>query len=99
MADNKTYNLDRNYVYLYHTNTWIFIPSYPEQLQDNLSSTFSQTNILARTAPIFSYSNSGPRTVQIHLNLHREMMTQINWESNVSVDIGDDYVDTLIKQL
>lgn len=98
MAD-RTFNLDKNYIYLYHTDTWIFLPSYPEQIQDNLSSSFSSTNILARTAPIFSYSNSGPRTVQVQLNLHRDMMSQINWESNATIELGDDYVDTLIKQI
>ena len=46
------------------------------------------------------YKSSGPRTVQISLKFHREMMTQINYGvSNLNVELGDDYVDTLLKQL
>ena len=38
--------------------------------------------------------------MQITLTLHREMMTQINYaNSNLNLDIDDDYVDTMIKQL
>ena len=89
-----------NYIYLYHTDTFVVLPTYPESISDTLESTFSSTHILARSAPIFSYSYSGPRTVQVTLSLHRDMMSQINYGvSNLSVEIGDDYVDTIIKQL
>lgn len=89
-----------NYIYLYHTDTFVVLPTYPESISDTLESTFSSTHILARSAPIFSYSYSGPRTVQVTLSLHRDMMSQINYGvSNLSVELGDDYVDTIIKQL
>ena len=95
-----------NYIYLHHVldskgnGTFIVLPSYPESVQDRLQTTFSQTNPLSRTAPIYSYINSGPRTIDVSLSLHRDMMTQVNYGvSNLPVDIGDDYVDTLIKQL
>jgi hypothetical protein len=94
------YNLIENYIYLYHINKFILLPTYPESVQDVLSSTFNQTNPLARSAPIFTYSHSGPRTMQVSLSLHRDLMSQINYKtSNLNIEIGDDYVDTLIKQL
>ena len=98
MADNI--KLIENYVYLYHTDTLILIPSYPQQINDNMNVSYQSTTPLARTAPMYSYSGSGPRTLQITLNLHRDMMNNLNYKnSKINLDIGDDYVDTMIKQL
>ena len=100
--------LVENYVYLYHVpgsnngdiGKFVIIPTYPEQYTDTLQSSFSTESILARSAPIFSYKNSGPRTVNINLSLHRDMMQQLNLGvSNLAVEVGDDYVDTIIRNL
>lgn len=103
MPSLDKFDLITNYIYLYHIDKFIVLPTYPETIQDTLNSTFQQTNALARSAPIFTYSNSGPRSMQITLNLHRDLMTQINYGvSNINlneVDIGDDYIDTMVKQL
>lgn len=89
-----------NYMYLYHTDTWIYLPMYPDQVQDSMRVSFQETNALSRTAPVLSYNNSGPRTVQFNLSLHRDMFNEVNMNySNLKVKIGDDYVDTMIKQL
>ena len=94
-------NLITNYIYLYHTEEFLIIPTYPEQITDSMQSTFGSTNALSRSAPVFSYSNSGPRTVQISLNLHRDMLDDVNLNvSNLKIEnLNDDYVDTLIKKL
>ena len=107
-----SYKLPECYIYLYHTDEYFILPQYPESIQDALGSTFQSTNALARTAPVFSYSNSGPRTMTISLNLHRDMMNDANVKgSNIRLDLGgvirtgitdenkDDYVDVLIKKL
>ena len=97
---DRTFNMVDNYVYLYHTGTFIVLPSYPESVNDSMGASFATTTPLARSAPIFSYQNSGPRVVSINLRLQRELMTQINWQkSNAPVSLNDDYVDTLIKQV
>lgn len=89
-----------NYIYLYHTQTLIVLPVYPESITDSMSASFTPTSIMGRSAPIYSYSNSGPRTVGVSFALHRDMMNAINYQtSNAKVEIGDDYVDTMIKQL
>lgn len=94
------YELKDNYIYFYHTDNFIIIPTQPESITDQLSANFNQTSILSRSAPIFTYSNSGPRTLQISFHLHREMMQDINYgNSNFKVELGDDYVDTLIKEI
>lgn len=100
MADNR-FTLINNYIYLYHTEEFLILPLFPEQITDTMQSTFGQTNALSRSAPVFSYSNSGPRSVQISLNLHRDMLDGVNLNvSNMKIDnLNDDYVDTLIKKL
>lgn len=91
-----------NYIYLFHTDEWVLLPQYPEQVNDTMSSRFSQTNALSRTAPVFSYSYSGPRQVQISLSLHRDMLNEVNVDaSNMRIDpsSGMDLTETLIKRL
>jgi hypothetical protein len=94
-------NLIANYIYLYHTEEFLIIPTYPEQITDSMQSTFGSTNALSRSAPVFSYGNSGPRTVRISLSLHRDMLDDVNLNvSNLKIEnLNDDYVDTLIKKL
>lgn len=97
---SKIFNMIDNYIYLYHTDTFIIIPSYPESFSDSLGVQFSPETPLMRSAPIFSYSSSGPRQIRVELKMHREMMYQINYGvSNANVNLNDDYVDTLIKEI
>lgn len=96
----QDFELIENYIYLYHVDEFIILPSFPEQIQDTLQVSFASTTILSRSAPIYSYSNSGPRTMQITLNLHRDLMQQINYQrSNLKVTLNDDYVDTIISHI
>ena len=98
--DKRPFNLITNYIYFYHTGTFLIIPVYPDSVQDSQSVTFNATKLLARSAPIYSFSDAGPRSVQISLNLHRDLMQQTNYMvSNVNLDIGDDYVDVLIRSM
>ena len=93
-------NLATNYIYLYHTDEWLLIPEFPDSVSDSLQSNFQQTNALSRTAPVFTWSNAGPRRVQIQLNLHRDMIYEINFNtSNFRVNVDEDYVDVLARKL
>ena len=103
------YKLPECYIYFYHTDEYFILPSFPKTLPDTLSTTFQSTNALSRTAPVYSYVSSGPRHLQVNLELHRDMMNEFNTSgSNVSINgaqgdiitnIGDDYIDVLIKKL
>ena len=94
------FDLITNYIYLYHTNQFVIIPSYPDSITDSLSASFSSETPMLRTSPIFSYTKSGPRSMNVSITLFRDMMSQINTgKSNLTLEIGDDYVDTIIKQL
>lgn len=99
----KAFKMIENYLYMSHLDSFVILPTYPEQINDAMSATFTSTQPLSRSAPIYAYSYSGPRSITFTLVLHRELMTQINTNvSNLDIkklDIGDDYVDTIIKQL
>lgn len=102
------YELPDCYIYLYHTDEYFILPQYPESITDNMESSFNSQNALSRTSPVFSYNNSGPRSLQVTFKLHRDMMNDINIDksnvkfnqgSDVIYDINDDYIDVLIKKL
>lgn len=93
-----------NYIYFYHLDEFCVLPFYPEEISDSMSSKFAETNALSRSSPVFSYINSGPRQVQLNLNLHRDLMNDLNKDiSNIKKNVVDfskeDYVDTLVKYL
>ena len=96
-----TYELIDNYLYIFHTDEWVLLPQYPDSIADSMGSNFAQTQVLSRTAPIFSYINSGPRTVQVDLNLHRDMLKEVNLDgaSNMKIEVGDDYIETIVKRI
>lgn len=94
------YNSIENYIYMYHVEQFIVIPTYPQSLTDTLAVEFSSATPLSRSAPIYSYSSSGPRQITIKLDLHRDLMTLVNRDvSNVPVTVSEDYVDILIKSI
>lgn len=91
------------YIYISHLGEdgeYLILPNYPDTINDNMSSTFAQTNALSRSAPVFTYSYSGPRSVQVSFRIHRDMMDDINTgASNIELEDGEDYVDALINRL
>lgn len=94
------YNMIENYIYMYHVKQFIVIPTYPDSLSDSLDVNFNPSTLMSRSAPIYSYSNSGPRQVSVSLQLHRDLMTSVNKDvSNIPVTVNEDYVDVLIKQI
>lgn len=96
--DMHNFQMINNYLYFYHLNKFIVIPEYAESISDTSQANYASTTPLSRSAPIYSYQSSGPRTVSVSFTLHREMMKQINYE-NGSLPGKDDYVDVLIKQV
>lgn len=95
--------IEDNYIYISHLDEdyqfWR-IPSTPAELTDTLNSNFGSTTALGRSAPVYTYSNSGPRTVNISISLHRDLMDDMNqsW-SNSKLGYGEDYIDNLIRAL
>lgn len=95
-----------NYIYFYHLDKFCILPLYPESITDTMGTRFNETNALSRSAPVFTYAYSGPRTVQVDFKLHRDILNDVNKGiSNLRDDISiedwtqKDYVDTLINYL
>jgi hypothetical protein len=109
MAGIREYNpLEYNFLYISHLDEQVqywCLPTVPERISDSMSSTFSNATALGRSAPIYTYSNSGPRTVQVELPLHRDMMDELNVSNSATNNIlldtasGQDYVDALVRAL
>lgn len=90
-----------NYIYMYHTKTFMVLPVYPNDISDSISANFTSSTPLLRSAPIYAYSSSGPRTVKFNFTLHRDLMNVVN-ENTSNIPLGTepiDYVDTMVKQL
>ena len=97
------------YIFLHHVKNnkgtngvLIVLPSYSEPINDSITITYASNTPLSRSAPIYSYSNSGPRQLQVTFNLHRDMMWQLNYmNSNLPLPEGggDDYVDVMAKEI
>lgn len=103
MATKQNYILPENYIYISHLDQdaqfWR-LPSCPETIQDVMNSSFGETYALGRSAPVYTYSRSGPRTVQVSLTLHRDMMDDVNMGvSTATLRTGEDYVDNLVRAL
>lgn len=69
------------YLYISHLDEayqyWM-LPGYPEKVTDSMQSEFMANSALGRSAPVFTFSHSGPRTIQINLSFHRDMFEDIN---------------------
>ena len=70
------------------------MPCYPTSLSDSVQADYSSQTVPYRTEPYLNYSNSGPRTVSVAFNLHREM-------TNASLDSlrGVSDIDTIINTI
>lgn len=101
MADNLRYfEFVENYIYLHHIDTLVVLPIWPETISDSMQVNFNRSSPLSRSAPIFSYASSGPRTIQFNFEFHRDMFNQMNYDnSNLNIEVEDDYVDSAIKVL
>ena len=98
----QEFDMPDNYIYFYHLDQFIMLPLYADSVQDSMGVSFEQSTPLSRSAPIYSYRNSGPRTVQVGFDLHRDLMADINYKkSNVPVGppLNNDYVDVLINYI
>ena len=73
------------------------LPGYPDEVTDQMSSTFTENTALGRSAPVYTFSNSGPRTVQISLNFHRDMFEEMS--TNVTPRDGEDKAESFIHAL
>ncbi len=92
------------YIYISHLDgiapQYWRLPQYPDEVTDQMASNFSDQNALGRSAPVYTFSSSGPRQVQFNLGFHRDMVDEANVGfSNVKLNDSEDYSDKLISAL
>lgn len=90
------------YIYISHLDLpeeakYWQLPGYPEEVSDQMSSNFVPNNALGRSAPVFTFSNSGPRTITINLTFHRDMFDEM--PSNVTPRDDEDKAESFIHAL
>ena len=88
------------YLYISHLDEdfqYWQLPGYPDKVTDDMKSSFNASTALGRSAPVYTFSNSGPRTVQINLSFHRDMFEEM--PSNVIPRDGEDKAESFIHAL
>ena len=86
-AKNKSLGIPTdNYIIFHHTGKSFIIPVDPDSVADSMSASFAQNDPLSRSAPIYSYQNSGPRNVQVSFTLHRDLCKEFNPNSEDAVE-------------
>ena len=104
MATNDVFSriLPDCYIYISHLDLpeerkyWM-LPGYPNEVSDSMQSNFSPTNALGRSAPVYTFSNSGPRTISISLEFHRDMFEEM--PSNVVPNDDEDKAESFIHAI
>lgn len=88
------------YLYISHLDDeykyWA-LPGYPGEVTDSMQSTFAPTTALGRSAPVYTFSNSGPRTISLSLEFHRDMFEEM--PTNVVPKDGDDKAESFIHAI
>ena len=88
------------YLYISHLDEgaqYWQLPGYPETVTDSMESSFQANTALGRSAPVYTYGHSGPRTVNITLRFHRDMFEEM--PTNVVPKAGDDKAESFIHAL
>lgn len=88
------------YLYISHLDEdaqYWQLPGYPDEVTDHMPSEFAANTALGRSAPVYTFSNAGPRSIQISLNFHRDMFEDM--PSNVTPKDGEDKAESFIHAL
>lgn len=88
------------YLYISHLDEefkYWQLPGYPDEVTDQMDSSFQKNTALGRSAPVYTFSSAGPRSIQISLNFHRDMFEEM--PSNVVPREGEDKAESFIHAL
>lgn len=88
------------YIYISHLDEghqYWQLPGYPDEVTDSMASAFTPNTALGRSAPVYTFSNSGPRSIAIKIRFHRDMFEDM--PSNVIPREGEDKAESFIHAL
>ena len=90
------------YIYISHLDLpdeskYWQLPGYPEEIADSQTPNFQANNALGRSAPVYTFSYSGPRTISLNLTFHRDMFDEM--PSNVVPRDDEDKAESFIHAI
>jgi hypothetical protein len=90
------------YIYISHLDgpeeaKYWQLPGYPDNITDSMGSSFQENSALGRSAPVYTFSHSGPRTISIKLSFHRDMFEEM--PSNVTPRDDEDKAESFIHAI
>ena len=88
------------YIYISHLDEeykYWQLPGYPDQITDSMDSNFSPSTALGRSAPVYTFSSAGPRSINISLEFHRDMFDEM--PSNVVPKDDEDKSESFIHAI
>jgi hypothetical protein len=88
------------YLYISHLDEgyqYWQLPGYPDEVTDQMDSSFQSNTALGRSAPVYTFSSSGPRSISFTLRFHRDMFDEM--PSNVPLKDGEDKAESFIHAL
>jgi hypothetical protein len=88
------------YLYISHLDEgyqYWQLPGYPDKITDQMASRFVENTALGRSAPVYTFSNAGPRTIQINLSFPRDIFDEM--PSNVVPKDDEDKTESFIHAL
>lgn len=85
-----------NFIYCHHTGKFFTIPVDPDGINDQMGASFIDNFPLSRSAPIYSYQHSGPRSVTVSFDLHRDLFQEFNPGEEDAVDELITNLDSLV---
>ena len=72
---NRRFNGDCYVIVMFDTTEeYAYIPVYPDEIQDSLSASWSNSPIVGRSSPLAAYIGTNFRSVSFTLELHRELL-------------------------
>ena len=88
------------YLYISHLDEeyrYWQLPGYPDNVTDSMKANFQPNTALGRSAPVYTFTNAGPRDVSFELEFHRDMFEEM--PSNVTPKDGEDKAESFIHAL
>lgn len=88
------------YIYISHLDDghqYWQLPGYPDEVTDDMRTSFNETTALGRSAPVYTFSNAGPRSISITLRFHRDMFEEMS--TNVTPRDGEDKAESFIHAI
>ena len=81
------------------TSDIVYIPVYPDDVNDSISTSYGSSNIIGRPGEISSYNNTGDQTTSFSLHMHREQNEFSKFDTNSGNDDTNNHIDKVVRTI